>query len=206
MSDTVTKNDLKVADPSTQKQTKLPNTAQLQTAAEMEHEIKRLELESKQLEVEERKANLIDIKEKLGERELRREQVRQRSKINGETLKQINDNERAVQERCNHRKGGNGLSGYISGQGDDDQYAVWKHQFANGDTWVGCLRCKKKWKPPAKSDHTKEDVFNQASYDDAVREYQRALNFPTKNVPSGSTVFKYSEGGVEFYRENTKNS
>ena len=112
-----------------------------------------------------------------------------------------------MQDKCSHRKGGqvlvgNKLNSKFHEVGDDSQYAVLKHTFANGDTWVRCLRCGKTWKPPVKSDFKN----NQEGYTSAMEVYKQALQFQTRNVPSKGIVFSYGEGGVELYRENTKNA
>jgi hypothetical protein len=178
----------------------IPNTAPKQSVAEMEAEIKALELEEKRLAVKFAKANLEDMQERLDERQIKRENVRQTSVTNGTTLKQTNAIDVANQKRCNHRKGGNEASGYIGGQGDSPQYAVIKHTFANGDQWVRCQRCGKTWKPPVESEHlTKE------SYTAALAIYKEAISFPTQNKNSSSVVFQFSDGG-EFYREVTKDA
>jgi hypothetical protein len=167
------------------------------TLQEMEYEVKRLELEAKRLEVAERTANLEDVKERLGDRELKRETQRSRSRTNGKTLLQLKANDDAAQGRCNHRKGGDGVRGIVGGQGDDSQHAVIKHMFGNGDIWVRCLRCGKTWKPPMKDRMTVE------AYYAAMAEYQAAVNFTTRNTTSGSVMFKWSDGG-QFYREVTE--
>lgn len=163
-------------------------------------ETARLELEAKQLEIKERKAHLEDLQEQLADRELKRESKRQRSITNGATLNQLAAIDEANQRRCNHRKGGNGAQGVVGGHGDDSQYAVIKHTFANGDMWVRCLRCGKTWKPPVRSLFTKEEEFLKA-----VAAYETAVNFQTRNVPSGSVQFRFSDNGA-YYREVTKNS
>lgn len=173
--------------------------AKPQTVAEMELEIKKLELEAKQLEVKERKANVQDLEERLAERELKRVDKQQKSKINGASLKSIASDTLAAQTRCNHRKGGNGAQGVVAGQGDDAQYSVLKHAFSNGDVWVRCLRCGKTWKPPIENRHTKEKYIQLFS------EYQAALNFQTRNSTSGSVAFKFSDGGA-FYREQMEHT
>lgn len=162
----------------------------------MEMELKALELENAKLALEERKANTIDLKERLQERELNRENVRQEAYTKGSTIKALDNNRVKQQERCNHKKGGNGAQGVVGGLGDDSQYAVLKHKFAHGDVWVRCLRCAKTWKPPVKS----QFINNQAGYDAAMDVYKQALNFQTRNVASGGIVFQYSDGG-EFARE-----
>lgn len=171
-----------------------------QTQAEMETELKALEIEAKRLEVQYQKANLQDMKERLEERELKRGNKSQGAITKGATLKQIKANEKTAQERCNHRKGGNGMQGYLSGQGDDSQYAVLKHTYAHGDTWVRCLRCGKTWKPPVRT-----QCESDAEFVTLTAAYKEAINFPTRNVTSTGVVFKFSDNG-EYYREHTKDS
>ena len=166
----------------------------------LELESKKAELETKKLEILVQQANLQDIQERLAERELAREQKRQKSLSNGLILKQNAAAETAHQRKCNHRKGGNGAAGVVGGQGDDTQYAVLKHTFANGDMWVRCLRCGKTWKPPI------EEAFKtEAEFLAAVVVYETAKNFQTRNVTSGSCQFRFSDGG-KHYREVTQNS
>lgn len=184
-----------MADEKEQKDSK----ATRQDTAAMEAEFRQLELEEKRLEVAFKKANLQDMDERLKERELKREDRRQKSIINGQTLKALEEGTQQAQARCNHHKGGDGAEGVIGGRGNSPQYAVLKHKFANGDTWVRCLRCGKTWKPPVHSEHKTD-----ASYNEAMREYRAALDFPTQNKPSAGVVFGFSDGG-EFYREVTKN-
>jgi hypothetical protein len=173
-------------------------SAPKQSVAEMEAEIKSLELEERRLAVKFAKANLEDMQERLDERQIKRENVRQTSVTNGATIKQTNAIDAANQTRCNHRKGGNEASGYIGGQGDSSQYAVIKHTFGNGDQWIRCQRCGKTWKPPVESEHATKE-----SYAAALGAYKVAINFPTQNKNSSSVVFQFSDGG-EYYREVTK--
>ena len=175
-------------------------SAATKTLEELEIESKQLELELKKLELQERKANLEDINDRLAERELKRANIRQEAYTKGATIESTRKNEAMQQNRCNHHKGGNGAGGVVGGKGDSPDYAVLMHTFANGDTWVRCLRCGKTWKPPVKSDHK-----TQESYNAALAIYKQAVNFQTKNTPSKGVIFQYSDGG-EFYRENTKNA
>lgn len=159
---------------------------------------KELENKLKEADLKLRAAQLQDVEETLAERELKRETKRQRSVTNGQTLKQTSAIDQAVQKRCNHRKGGNGLPGLLAGQGHDSQYAILKHKFANGDWWIRCLRCGKTWKPPVKRSYKTEDEYRIAK-----AMYEQALDFQTNNTPSSSYVFSYSDNG-EFYREVTE--
>lgn len=169
-----------------------------QSVSELDMELKQLELQTAKLILLERTANLQDVQERLAEREMVRDTKRQRSYTNGQTLKQMAQADKAYQLRCNHRKGGNGVTGVIGGQGDDSQYAIIQHTNCNGDAWIRCLRCAKTWKPVLPSWYeTKE------GYDGAMAEYNAAKNFQTRNVPSSSYAYKFSDGGT-YYREVTR--
>jgi hypothetical protein len=190
-----------------------PVAAPKQSQTEMEVELQQIMLESKRLELEtkkfefetqqltlrSKKAELQDIEERLAERELKRENNAQKAITNGQTLIQIAKNETAHQKKCNHRKGGNGAAGVVGGRGDSPDYAVIKHTFAHGDTWIRCQRCGKTWKPPIKKDFKGHEDL----YDTAMRVYEMALEFQTKNVTSAGVPFRFSDDG-EFYREQTR--
>jgi hypothetical protein len=171
-------------------------TAEQSHAAEM----RALELKDKQLEVRLKEANLIDSQERLSERELKRAEKGMTAKLNGETLKATNKVIAGVQAKCNHRKGGNGLRGIVTGEGDSPQYAILKHTFAAGNVEVRCLRCHKAWKKPLKANYPVLEDYNAA-----LVEYNMALAFPTNNTASSSVSFGYSDNG-EFYRTQTQNS
>jgi hypothetical protein len=164
----------------------------------LELEIKRKELATKNLEILEKEANLQDIQERLAERQGKRQDKSEKAKSNGLTLAQNRAALKAVQDRCNHKKGGNGENGIVGGQGDDSQYAVLKHIFLNGDMWVRCLRCRKLWKPPIKKNFTTETSY-QAAWD----VYNAARNFQTRNGTSSGYQFRFSDGG-EYFREVTE--
>lgn len=159
-----------------------------------------LKMEAAELEVKMNRANLQDMQERLAEREMKRENVGQRAKINGSTIATLARNRHLTQERCNHHKGGNGANGVVAGQGDDSQYAIMKHKMANSDIWIRCLRCGKWWTPPVQ-----EHFETMEGYLGAVAEYQAALNFQTRNVMSGSIAFNWGDGG-KYYREVTRHT
>ena len=183
------------------------NAPKIEDVAIPNSEVASLELEAQQLknqilalEVKEKMANLQDLEERLAERELKRETRRQVSKTNGATLKDQNRIAEGREARCNHKKGGNGLAGIKNGQGDDSQYAVLKHTFANGDMWIRCLRCGKTWKPPVHRAYKSEEEYKAAWV-----MYELAKNFQTRNTPSSSYLFRYSDNG-EYYREVTEST
>jgi len=175
--------------------------------AKLRLEAQKFELENQQLTLRTKRAEAQDVEERLAERELKREQNRQKAKTNGETLRQILNSDTAHQKKCNHRKGGNGSAGVVQGRGDSSDYAVIKHTFAHGDTWVRCQRCGKTWKPPVKSQYTNPStgVFDEYAFESAMRVYENALEFQTKNVTSAGVAFRFSDDG-EYYREQTKSA
>lgn len=127
------------------------------TSAEMEAEMKQAEFELKRLELAEQRVA--------------------RAKGRGANLKQDRLKKNASQNGCNHRNGGDGAAGVVGGRGTDAQYSVLKRTFANGDTWIRCLRCGKTWKPPLK-----ERFKTEEAYQVAYERYQVALNFPTRKA------------------------
>lgn len=178
------------------------NQTETKSAKNNKEELQRLEIEAKQLEIDakklellERAANLQDVKERLADRELKREDRQHKFKNTGQALKSIAAGDLAAQTRCNHRKGGQGADGIIGGRGDDNQYAVLKHTMLNNDMWIRCLRCGKTWKPPVRKFYTTEEAYLEAFV-----EYKNAKEFQTRNIPSTSMVFQWSDGGT-FARE-----
>lgn len=180
------------------------------SAAEIEAEIKQLELEEKRLSVEEKRANLQDVKERLEERQMKRDSLKDRSRTNAMTLEQNARRQKAGEDGCTHRKGGNGLGDYLGGKGQEPQFAVIKHRMLTGDIWVRCMRCGKTWKPPIRKNFyfnaegklvaPKDGRFDQTKFDAAVHDYREAVNFQTKNSTSSSYIFGYTDGG-EYARE-----
>jgi hypothetical protein len=179
-----------------------------QNLEEMELEFKRLEIEAKKLE-------MLDIKDRVDERQMKRDNKDQRTRANGTVIENNLRQRRVAQAYCNHKKGGNGLEGYVTGQGDDPQYSVFKHQFLNSDVWIRCLRCGKWWKPPVESSFyfnsfgrevaPQDGKFSKEKYEQAWVEYRQALAFPTRNTMSTSYQFRFSDNG-EYFREVTKDS
>ena len=113
----------------------------------------------------------------------------QQAVSNGVCLTQNNNTAKNRAERCNHRKGGT-WANYVSNGGwgsEFSDYAVIKHQFPWGDTWVMCQRCPKKWKP-------------------GDEDYEEALKFPTRNVMSTSAQLRLSPDSLAVARKLTKES
>ena len=174
-----------------------------------------MELEFKRLEIEAKKLELLDIRDRVDDRQMKRDNKDQRLRANGQVIDNNQRQREAAQTQCNHKKGGNGLQGYMRGQGDDPQYSIFSHQFLNGDVWVRCLRCGKWWKPPVESSFyfdsrgrevaVQDGKFNKEKFDQAWVEYRQALAFPTRNTQSGSYQFRFSDEG-KYFREVTKDT
>lgn len=112
---------------------------------------------------------------------------------------------RESEAACSHRKAGmvrlTGSSASIRrglNNGNGSQYAVRKHQMMNGDIWVDCLRCGKKWRPPVAENFTRTNWFgftvpDVAAYNAAFFEYETAKAFETNNWMSGSVQCKFTD-------------
>jgi hypothetical protein len=168
-----------------------------QRLLELDIELREAEIEQKLLSNRLAKAQIIDTEDQLAERELKRESKFQTARTNGATLLDQARSRKKNQTKCNHRKGGNGQQDYAAGQGDDPQYAIYRHTFAGSNTEVFCLRCHRRWKKPLES----EFVGDPSGFDAAKIEYDQAMNFPTKNAGSGSVAFTFKGKGSEDWFE-----
>jgi hypothetical protein len=129
----------------------------------------------------------------LAEYERRKASQQKNFKARGECLKLIENYETKKQEKCSHQKGGEGpkkSTGWDSGRGDSQDYAVIKHRYSNGDIHVHCLRCGKRWTP-------------------GIEGYKDALNFYTRNVTSTDILKvsiqngEYTDNFAEAFRQWT---
>lgn len=135
------------------------------------------------------------------------------ARMHGNVLDACDRQRATVQANCNHRKGGivplTGTSAQIAKglySGSGSQYSVMKHLHINGDLWIECLRCGKKWKPPIRSDFSTEREFYRA-----IEEYEAAKKFETNNIQSTSVQCQFRldgslDAGHEYYRKLVANS
>jgi hypothetical protein len=177
---------------------------------ELDKKIKEAQLEELNLSKEEKKYSLQDLRNRLGERELKEIQRKNDREAQGRTFQQQAATDQAKWKVCTHKKGGivsqRDMRALSTG-GNGGQYAVIKHQMINGDIWVRCLRCAKTWTPPVKSkfyfDKTGKQVpthlgeFDAAKYAESVRDYQKAIAFETNNTMSGSVQVKFQRLNAE---------
>ena len=118
------------------------------------------------------------------------------AKMNGRTLDALDRSREDRQNDCTHRKGGliraiknDRAIGKALANGDSQYYAVIKHMHMNGDIWVECLRCNKRWKPPVKPVWYK--FWKMYQYFADRSEYEKALAFDTNNGLSSSVQCRW---------------
>lgn len=156
----------------------MTNEEMLAAHAEADLEFKRLQI----ADLTERNQSAADAKE------ARRMKLRKQ-----EADVKENERQRLIREaNCTHKKGGRNRSGLDRGN-DTSNYAVITNTYPAGDVQAMCQRCGKIWvNPPItlkRSDPEK--------YDRDLREYRRALEFPTDNTPSGTQLFLITKDDPE---------
>jgi hypothetical protein len=186
------------------------------------------EKEAKALELEERKYHIQSLKSSIADRQLQDKQLEYDRQSKQKTFAQADATDQFNWKVCTHRKGGMASARDIRcltrGGNDAGQYAVIKHQMINGDIWVRCQRCSRTWMPPVEKNFymrngvsvaPQDGVFDADLFKRAQRDYEEAVNFPTRNSMSGSVqcrFFKYDRetgkqiDGAEQYRENIASS
>ena len=193
----------------------------------LEQRAKKAQLEAAELELKERQYHIQDLKGRLADRDLKEMQEKQNREAQGKTFAQDEATDRYRWSVCTHRKGGVVAARdmrALSTGGNEDQYAVIKHQMINGDVWVRCQRCGKTWSPPVESNFyfkggkivaPKDGQFDKTRFMQAQEDYLRAVNFPTRNTMSGSVQCRFLrynpdtgkfEDAADVYRENVKNT
>jgi hypothetical protein len=187
----------------------------------------RLEKEAKELELQERQYHIKDLRGRLADRDLSEKQEKQNREAQGRTFAQDEATDAYRWSVCTHRKGGivsaRDMRALTTG-GSEDQYAVIKHQMINGDIWVRCNRCGRTWSPPVESNFyfkggksvaPVDGVFDKDKFRAAQEDYQRAVQFPTRNTMSGSVQCRFQKFNLEtgrledasvLYRESVKDT
>jgi hypothetical protein len=126
------------------------------------------------------------------------EYQKQLAEHNGDCLTVWDRSAANYQLGCRHKKGG--CIGQIDNpraviakalqKGQGSSYSVIKHQMMNGDIWVLCLRCGRKWKPPIRREYkTDLDFFL------AIKEYNDMVECDTNNSMSTALQWQFSKNG-----------
>lgn len=137
-------------------------------------------------------ADLQDITERLADRQNKRSTKSQEYLSRGRELTKTARDHEAVQNACQHKKGGRGNmpGGFL--RGNDVNYAVIKHTLPTNQVWIRCTRCGKTWKNASPLDYNMKTPEGREAYEQAKIEYQKALDFNTDNSPSSSITFQHT--------------
>ena len=150
------------------------------SASELTAEEKRLDVHLKKLELAERLEKSEEKKRKIRDNKERFEASMKRIAID---LARI----AARQRGCSHRKGGlASREGLPVEGGNDDNYALLKHQLPSGDWMVTCQRCAAEWFPEDRFTGRPATVIGGFTYRDA-------LMARTDNSPSKSSQFRFED-------------
>lgn len=150
------------------------------SADELTREEKLLDVKLKKLEIAERLEKSEAKKQKIRENKERFEASMRRIAID---LARIASRQRG----CSHRKGGVASREGLPVQGgNDDNYALLKHQLPSGDWMVTCQRCAAEWFPEDRFTGRPATVIGGFTYRDA-------LMARTDNSPSKSSQFRFED-------------
>ena len=160
--------------------------------------------EASALEKIEREYHIKTLKSNIADRELQDKQLEYDRQSKARTFAQADATDQYNWKVCTHRKGGMASSRDIRcltrGGNDAGQYAVIKHQMINGDIWVRCQRCSRTWMPPVEKNFfmrkgvsvaPQDGTFDVDLFKRAQRDYEEAVNFPTRNSTSGSVQCRF---------------
>lgn len=139
--------------------------------------------ESARLDLEFKRANLELVQEQLQTLKDKKEEKRRKMQKQDRDLKENARQKELREKNCKHRKGGRNKEGLDKGNGAN--YAVIQNTYPNGDVQVMCQRCGATWDNPS----IELRATNPDAYEQQLREYRRALEWPTDNEPSGTQLF-----------------
>lgn len=146
------------------------------TTAEQAQEI---ELEFKRLQVEQ-------MREQMGERAEKKERLKRDRERQADDFKKAERDRLHRQTICKHRKGGRDNK---FAKGNDANYSINVNTYPDGRMVVFCTRCGKEVeKPSPKLKKTDPKLYAQM-----WAEWQKWLDYPTDNSPSGSKIFEVIE-------------
>lgn len=137
-------------------------------------------------------ADFQDISERLADRQNKRNTKSQEYESRGRELIKTGRDQAAVQNACQHKKGGRGNipGGFL--RGNDVNYSVIKHTLPTNQMYIRCTRCGRTWKPVSQFDYDMKSAEGKSAYEAAKVEYQRAVDFNTDNIESSSITFQHT--------------
>jgi hypothetical protein len=156
-----------------QNPSELTSPLESKTNADVLADLAALELEEKQLDLEIKRESVAKIR-------AQRENKLAEHRAKMVAVVQFLAQRKAIQEHCNHRKGGIGAGAVINGEGSDPMYSIFKHKLPDGKYMVLCSRCGREWRAGNKILNIPETPG-----------FSEAINWPTDNSPSGSSTFLF---------------
>lgn len=135
--------------------------------------------------------DLQDIKERLDERQNKRDTKTQNYLAKGRELEKTKRQQALSESHCRHQKGGMGdhPGGLLNG--DDSKFALIKHILPTNELYVRCQRCGKTWKPVIREDFVAGSAGDE-QFAEAKTAYKWAISANTDNKTSSSITFQYT--------------
>ncbi|HTH42897.1 MAG TPA: hypothetical protein VL498_07015 [Terracidiphilus sp.] len=139
-------------------------------------ELEAIELEYKRMQIDR-------MREEMGERQEKKERLTRDRERQALDFKKSESERLRRQSICKHRKGGRNNN---FAKGSDANYSINQNTYPNGDMCISCTRCGKEvWKPRPELRKTNRELYNAM-----WAEWQKWLEYPTDNSPSGSKIFE----------------
>jgi hypothetical protein len=133
------------------------------------------------LQAEETRLRVEMMRDQVQAARQKKEMFAHQAKVHQADQKAALDRVKRSQASCKHRKGGLGVDGFVTGNGNDNNYSVAVNTYPWQETVVQCLRCGKEWHPPNCKCNPKRPS--------TLEEYNEARRFPTDNSPSTAVTF-----------------
>lgn len=137
----------------------------------------KLQQEREELELEQLRE---DVAKKRAQKELRKAALAENEKA----FRDKEQSERALQARCNHKKGGRDFAS-LQKRGDGENYAILPWQHPLGFMIAICSHCLFIWEPGV----TAKTMKDGKTPNPTGVSWEEAMKFPTDNSPAGSVLF-----------------
>lgn len=138
----------------------------------------------KTLQQEKEELELEQLRDEVAKRRAQKEIRQQAQKDNESAFREKERSERALQTRCNHKKGGRDFAS-IQKRGDGENHAIIAWQHPLGWMVYVCSHCIFKWEPGISEKFMKDEKTPNPT----GISYEQAAKLPTDNSPAGSVLF-----------------
>lgn len=140
----------------------------------------------KTLQQEKEELELEQLRDEVAKRRAQKEMRTQAQKDNESAFREKERSERALQARCNHKKGGRDFAS-IQKRGDGENHSIiaWQHPLASMGMVYICTHCTFKWERGV----TEKFMQDGKTPNPTEISYEQAAKLPTDNSPAGSVLF-----------------